>query len=105
MGIQSEEQELRRRTVGLFLKEGRERAGLTQRALAERLSYSSPQFVSNWERGESLPPMHVLLEIPVLLAIAPRRLVEIIADYQKEVLVLQRQRWQRMFAQELAELD
>ena len=94
-----DETNIRRRTVGVFLKEARESAGLTQRTVADALGYTSPQFVSNWERGEALPPMNVLLKLPKLLDLSPRRLLEVIADYQKEVLLLQKERWQQLFAQ------
>ncbi len=43
-----------------FLREAREKAGLTQMDVAERLGYSSAQFISNWERGLSSPPMKTL---------------------------------------------
>jgi transcriptional regulator with XRE-family HTH domain len=32
-------------------KKARESSGLSQRCLANRLGYGSPQMVSNWERG------------------------------------------------------
>ena len=44
------------------LTELRQRAGMTQLELAERLNYSD-KAVSKWERGESLPDISVLLEI------------------------------------------
>ncbi len=43
-----------------FLRESREKAGLTQMDVADRLGYSSAQFISNWERGLSSPPMKTL---------------------------------------------
>lgn len=44
------------------LTELRQKAGMTQLELAERLNYSD-KAVSKWERGESLPDISVLLEI------------------------------------------
>ena len=43
-----------------FLRQSRENAGLTQMDVASRLNYSSAQFISNWERGLSSPPMKTL---------------------------------------------
>jgi transcriptional regulator with XRE-family HTH domain len=39
-----------------FLKEGRRRSGLTQTQVAEKIGCNA-QFVSNWERGVSKPPL------------------------------------------------
>lgn len=39
-----------------MLKELREKSGLTQAELAKALGYTTPQFVSNWERGLCEPP-------------------------------------------------
>ena len=43
-----------------FLKGKRIEAGLTQSEVAEKLGYSSPQFISNWERGLANPPVFIL---------------------------------------------
>ncbi len=43
-----------------FLKESREKSGLTQGQVAKALGYSTAQFVSNWERGLSYPPIKAL---------------------------------------------
>ena len=49
-----------------FLKEKRARVGLTQSEVASKLGYSSPQFVSNWERGLASPPVFVLRDLTKL---------------------------------------
>lgn len=46
-----------------YFKNSRERTGLTQSQVAKALGYGTPQFVSNWERGLSYPPVKA---IPVL---------------------------------------
>lgn len=51
------------RQMGRLIKKARQSSGLTQAALAKRLGYRSPQFISNWERAESLPPIHALSKI------------------------------------------
>lgn len=43
-----------------FLKNSREKSGLTQAEVAKTLGYSTAQFVSNWERGLSYPPLKAL---------------------------------------------
>lgn len=40
-----------------YVKQKREDAGLSQKQVAEQLGYSTPQFISNWERGISMPPI------------------------------------------------
>lgn len=49
--------------MGKLIKKARTQAGLTQASLAKKLGYESPQFVSNWERSESLPPIAALPKI------------------------------------------
>lgn len=41
---------------GQLIKEARKHVRITQAQLAERLGYSSPQFISNWERGVARIP-------------------------------------------------
>lgn len=43
-----------------FFKNARERVGLTQVQVARELGYGSAQFVSNWERGLSYPPIKAI---------------------------------------------
>ena len=43
-----------------LLKQKRIRAGLSQRDVSDALGYSTPQFISNWERGISTPPMDAI---------------------------------------------
>lgn len=45
------------KSLSQFLKDSREEMGLTQIDVAQKLGYSSAQFISNWERGLSSPPM------------------------------------------------
>lgn len=49
--------------IGQLVKSARKVAGLTQGQLAQKLGYKSPQFVSNWERGEAMPPISALSKI------------------------------------------
>jgi len=50
-----------------YIKEMRLQAGLSQGALAEKLGYSTAQFISNWERHVANPPIAALKGmIPIL---------------------------------------
>lgn len=48
--------------TGRFIQSCRKEAGMTQAELGERLN-TSPQSVSNWERGESFPDLDTLLDL------------------------------------------
>ena len=48
--------------MGSFLQMERKKMGMTQSELSEKLSVS-PQAVSNWERGETIPEVSVLLDL------------------------------------------
>ena len=48
--------------TGLFLQIERKKMGMTQSELSEKLNIS-PQAVSNWERGETLPDVSILLDL------------------------------------------
>ena len=45
----------------------REKAGLTQEALAHDLRYSSASIISLWENGERMPPTRILKKLSDLL--------------------------------------
>ncbi len=62
-----------------FLKEKRTLAGLSQKDVATKLGYSTSQFISNWERGISQPPIHTLRTLATMYSVA--------ADHMFEVLV------------------
>lgn len=63
--------------LGKFLKEKRIRAGLSQRGVSKKLGYSTPQFISNWERGVSMPPIDVLKKLGEMYHISADELFEI----------------------------
>lgn len=46
--------------LGVFLRESRMKAGLSQMQVAKKLGYTTAQFISNWERGVSEPPLKAL---------------------------------------------
>lgn len=61
-----------------FLREKRIQANLSQMDVAKKLGYTSAQFVSNWERGLSNPPIATLRRLSEIYRIPPDDLYEII---------------------------
>lgn len=55
--------------VSELLKQGRLSVNLSQREVADAFGYTTPQFVSNWERGVSHPPLSALAKLSKLLKI------------------------------------
>ncbi len=54
--------ELNSKQMGSFLQAERKKMGMTQAELSEKLNVS-PQAVSNWERGETIPDVALLLDL------------------------------------------
>lgn len=79
-----------RETLGTYLKDKRLKKGFSQADFATRLGYASPQFVSDWERGVSSPPMKKLPEIAselnVKIDVLFELLVELATNQLKEDL-------------------
>ena len=61
--------------AGIKIAEGRKRLGLTQNELSEKLCVT-PQAVSRWETGTSLPDLDVLLALSQLYGVSINQLVE-----------------------------
>lgn len=49
-----------------YIKTKRLEAGLSQKDVSDHFGYSTPQFISNWERGISTPPMKTLKKLAQL---------------------------------------
>jgi len=71
---------------GLYIKEKRERSGLSQSEVAHELGYSSPQFISNFERGLCSPPLPALRELVDLYRLSRREVVDVLLKQQKRYL-------------------
>lgn len=56
--------------IGGYLKEARQSAGITQRALADELDLTTAQYVSNIERGISPPSVDYLKTIKSLCGVS-----------------------------------
>jgi transcriptional regulator with XRE-family HTH domain len=87
---------MKNKAFGEFLKEAREKKGISQAEVAKQLGYSTPQFVSNWERASSSPPVEVLKSIARIYGIAPERVLaaylEGVFKWNKEKIT---KKWQR----------
>ena len=68
-------------TLGQFLKSKRENASMSQGDVAKKLKYTSPQFISNWERGVSSPPIKVLKQLSGLYKISTDELFNLILKH------------------------
>jgi transcriptional regulator with XRE-family HTH domain len=63
-----------------FLKEKRTQASLSQKDVADKLGYSSAQFISNWERGLSSPPMHTLKKLAEMYNVNVDEMFDVILE-------------------------
>ena len=63
--------------LATFLKDSRVGAGLSQKDVANRLKYSSAQFVSNWERGVSSPPLRAVRKLASLYKVSEDQLYKV----------------------------
>lgn len=61
----------------VFLKNKRIAAGHSQKDVADKLGYSTPQFISNWERGISQPPVNSLKRLADLYNTSADELFEV----------------------------
>lgn len=66
-----------------YLAKLRQNSGFSQKEISDALGYSSPQFVSNWERGLSTPPFKTMKK---LAAIYNVEFEEIIKEYRKHAI-------------------
>lgn len=72
--------------IGEFFRDKRVDAGLTQSDVAQTLGLSTGQFVSNWERGVSAPPMDYLPQLMKLYKINKSQLVALYTAEQERYI-------------------
>ncbi len=68
-------------------KQLREKAGLTQRAVSDALGYSTPQFISNVERGRCRFPVEKLGKIKNLYRLSVKQMIDLIMNEERLGLV------------------
>ena len=71
------------KALGSYLKKKRQLSGLTQSDVAHKLGYSTPQFISNFERGLCSPPLKNLKTLIKLYSIPVEEIVELIVCEQE----------------------
>lgn len=69
-----------------YFKNAREKAGISQIDLAKALGYSSPQYVSNWERGICSPPINKLEFLCKALNLDPNKLMDVMLEHVEKDL-------------------
>jgi len=70
--------------ISQLLKTHRTGKRIHQKELARELGYTSPQFVSNWERGISEPPLKDAKKICGLLGISEKKYKQILIKRYKD---------------------
>lgn len=73
-------------SLGLYLKEKRVTSGLSQNSVADKLGYTSAQFISNWERGLCSPPMDILNKLIKLYKLDAKTLMKCMLEDTKREL-------------------
>lgn len=75
------------KSLAQFLKLARTRAGFSQRDVAEHLGYATPQFISNWERGVSAPPISVLKTLAKLYGVEAEEMFQVVLEYEIAITI------------------
>lgn len=76
----------RKSEITKVMTQARISKNLTQGEVAAKLGYSSPQFISNMERGLSKIPPALIPKLSVIYGISAERLVKLrVAQYEKHL--------------------
>lgn len=67
-----------------YLKNKRIERELSQKEVSDKLGYTTPQFISNWERGLSAPPIDVFKKIASLYQISSEEMFDIFLSEEIE---------------------
>ena len=70
---------------GMFLKEKRVEAGLTQLQVSKHCGLTNSQFISNIERGCCWPPMDFLRKMADLYDIEPMDMLDLLMEAKKQI--------------------
>ncbi|MNJ94826.1 helix-turn-helix protein [compost metagenome] len=65
-----------------LIKTARNKKGLSQGDLATALGYSTPQFISNWERGVSAVGIHDIPLLSKLIGVSQKRLINAVTAFK-----------------------
>ena len=69
--------------LGHYLREKRIKKDLTQVDVAEKLGYRS-QFIANWERGASSPPIEALKKLIGIYGISQKEIMNTLCGLQSD---------------------
>ena len=72
------------KVYGNWLRQKRQKAGLSQKDVSKTFHYTCAQYVSNWECGKSLPPAATLVALSQLYKIDLNMLVKKTMDVRNE---------------------
>lgn len=75
-----------RAKIAAYIRTCREKAGVTQAVVADALGYSSPQFISNWERGTSVPPISAIPTLAKTIKVSPEKFIDLYVESTKVML-------------------
>lgn len=81
------------KNVSVQWREFREKAGLTQREVSDALGYTTPQFISNVERGRCRFPVEKLAKLKRLYRLSSDQVVEMIMVEEKRGLLKHFKKW------------
>ena len=71
---------------GAMLKASRASANLTQAKVAKALGYSTPQFISNWERGVAMPPFIQIRKLVAMYKLDRKMVLERLISMERKLL-------------------
>ena len=74
----SDKKDQKQLRLAKFLKTSRVNSGLSQMDVANHLGYSTAQFISNWERGVSTPPIETIGTLAQLYKVSAEELFDIL---------------------------
>ena len=72
--------------IGKYLKEKRQDAGVSQKKVSVELGYTTPQFISNWERGLILPPLSTVGKLIKIYGMTKKEVSELFMGEYKKIL-------------------
>ena len=75
-----------KRILGTFISQKRRKAGVSQAFLARKLGYKTAQYISNWERGASVPPLRKMRPLSTVLKIPVKELISAIVNATEDQL-------------------
>lgn len=76
-------------TCGGFLAHCRKVRGLSQKDVADYLGYKNGQFISNWERDKSQPPIPVLKDLAKLFQIPEETIFNVVLEQHLREIAVQ----------------